>query len=94
MKILTEPKSAIVKQYKKLFEYDNVELDFEPGAIELIAKQALERKTGARGLRSILEKAMTDVMYEIPSDETIEKCLITKEVIEGKGKPVLTHNKE
>lgn len=91
VRILTEPKSAIVKQYMKLFEYDDVELEFEPEAIELIAKQALERKTGARGLRSILEKAMTDVMFEIPSDETIVKCLITKEVIEGTGKPVLTH---
>lgn len=92
VKILTEPKSAIVKQYKKLFEYDHVELEFEPEAIELIAKQALERKTGARGLRSILEKAMMDVMYEIPSDETIVKCLITADVIEGKGKPLLTHS--
>ena len=94
VRILTEPKSAIIKQYKKLFEYDDVELEFEPEAIELIAKQALERKTGARGLRSILEKAMNDVMFEIPSDETIEKCLITKDVIEGKGKPILTHTNE
>ena len=83
--------AVALKQYMKLFEYDDVELEFEPEAIELIAKQALERKTGARGLRSILEKAMTDVMFEIPSDETIVKCLITKEVIEGTGKPVLTH---
>ena len=90
-RILTEPKSAIIKQYKKLFEYDGVELEFEPEAISLIAKQALERKTGARGLRSILEKAMNDVMFEIPSDETIEKCLITKDVIEGTGEPILTH---
>ena len=93
-RILTEPKSAIIKQYKKLFEYDDVELEFEPEAISLIAKQALERKTGARGLRSILEKAMNDVMFEIPSDETIEKCLITKDVIEGTGEPLLTHIKE
>ena len=94
VRILTEPKSAIIKQYKKLFEYDDVELDFEPEAITLIAKQALERKTGARGLRSILEKAMNDVMFEIPSDETIEKCLITKDVIEGNGEPILTHTNE
>ena len=93
-RILTEPKSAIIKQYKKLFEYDDVELEFEPEAISLIAKQALERKTGARGLRSILEKAMNDVMFEIPSDETITKCLITKDVIEGKGEPLLTHIRE
>ena len=94
VRILTETKSAIIKQYKKLFEYDDVELDFEPEAITLIAKQALERKTGARGLRSILEKAMNDVMFEIPSDETIEKCLITKDVIEGNGEPILTHTNE
>lgn len=93
VRILTEPKSAIIKQYQKLFEFDNVTLEFEPEAIELIAKQALERKTGARGLRSILEKAMMDVMFEIPSDETIEHCLITKDVIAGQGKPVLTHTK-
>ena len=93
-RILTEPKSAIIKQYKKLFEYDGVDLDFEPEAITLIAKQALERKTGARGLRSILENAMNDVMFEIPSDETIEKCLITKAVIEGNGEPLLTYTNE
>lgn len=93
VRILTEPKSAIVKQYQKLFEFDHVTLEFEPEAIVLIAKQALERKTGARGLRSILEKAMLDVMYEIPSDDSIEHCLITKEVIQGTGKPVLTYNK-
>ncbi|MBO6015269.1 MAG: ATP-dependent Clp protease ATP-binding subunit ClpX [Lachnospiraceae bacterium] len=90
MRILTEPKSAIIKQYQKLFEFDDVRLEFEPEAVELIAKQALERETGARGLRSILEKAMMDVMYEIPSDDTIESCLITKAVIEGTGQPVLT----
>jgi len=94
VRILTEPKSAIIKQYQKLFEFDDVRLEFEPEAIELIAKQALERETGARGLRSILEKAMMDVMYEIPSDDTIESCLITKDVIMGTGKPVLTRTKK
>ncbi|MBR1691699.1 MAG: ATP-dependent Clp protease ATP-binding subunit ClpX [Lachnospiraceae bacterium] len=94
VRILTEPKSAIIKQYQKLFEFDDVKLEFEPEAIELIAKQALERKTGARGLRSILEKAMMDVMYEIPSDDTIESCLITKDVILGTGEPVLTRTKK
>ena len=80
-KILTEPKSALVKQYKKLFEMDGVDLEFEPDAVTEIAKQAMERKTGARGLRSIIEKIMMDIMYEIPSDDTIQKCTITKQVV-------------
>ena len=89
--ILTEPKSAIVKQYKKLFEMDNVELEFEEDALREVAREATERATGARGLRAILESAMTDVMYEIPSDDTIKKCIITKETVaEGKA-PVIEH---
>lgn len=79
--ILTEPKSSIVKQYKKMFEFDNVELDFEQDALVEVAKEAMERATGARGLRSILETAMMDVMYEIPSNEDIKKVTITKETI-------------
>jgi len=88
-RILKEPKSAIIKQYKKLFEFDNVKLSFEPEAIRAIAEKALERKTGARGLRSIMENIMMDLMYRIPSDETIERCVITKDVVDGKGEPVL-----
>lgn len=88
-RILCEPKNALVKQYQKLFDFDDVELTFEDAAIESIAKEAFEKKTGARGLRSILELAMRDVMYEIPSDETIVKCIITKASIEGKDKPVV-----
>ena len=88
-RILCEPKNALVKQYQKLFDFDDVELEFEDAAIESIAKEAFEKKTGARGLRSILEQAMRDVMYEIPSDETIVKCIITKASIEGKDKPVV-----
>ncbi|MBD5543979.1 MAG: ATP-dependent Clp protease ATP-binding subunit ClpX [Lachnospiraceae bacterium] len=91
IRILTEPKSALIKQYQKLFELDDVTLNFEPDAIELVAKQALERKTGARGLRSILENIMTDIMYEIPSDETIESCLITKETVLGESEPLIVH---
>ncbi len=87
VRILTEPKNALIKQYKKLFDFDNVELDFEDEAVVTIAKLAFERKTGARGLRSIMEKAMMDVMYEIPSDETIKKVIITKDCVEGKGEP-------
>ncbi len=91
MRILREPKNALVKQYQKLLDFDNVELEFEEGAIECIASEAFEKKTGARGLRSILEYVMRDVMYEIPSDETITKCIITKESVEGTGKPKIIH---
>ncbi len=87
MRILCEPKNALVKQYQKLFAYDDVELAFEDAAIESIAKEAFEKKTGARGLRSILEYTMRDIMYEIPSDDTIVKCIVTKEAVEGTGKP-------
>lgn len=89
VKILTEPKSAICKQYKKLFELDGVELEFEDEALYAIAEEAMERKTGARGLRSIIEKATLDLMYEIPTDEHIVKCIITKEVITDGADPVL-----
>ncbi|PAB58697.1 ATP-dependent protease ATP-binding subunit ClpX [Anaeromicrobium sediminis] len=87
--ILKEPKNAIVKQYKKLFEIDNVELDIEEDALIEIAKKAIERKTGARGLRSIVENLMLDVMFEIPSRDDIEKCVITKETVVNKNEPTL-----
>ncbi len=84
IRILKEPKNALVKQYKKLFAYDNVKLRFEDDALDAIADLAIERKTGARGLRSIMERAMMDVMYTIPSDQTIRECIITKaSVVEG-----------
>ncbi|QCX33076.1 ATP-dependent protease ATP-binding subunit ClpX [Caloramator sp. E03] len=85
--ILTEPKNAIVKQYKKLFEMDGVELEFEKEALEAIADEALKRKTGARGLRAIMEELMLDVMYEIPSRTDIAKCLITKDTVVSKQPP-------
>ena len=91
MRILREPKNSIVKQYKKLFELDGVDLTFEEEAIEAIAQKTLDRKTGARGLRAIMEKAMNDLMYTIPSDETIESCIITKDTINGTGEPILLH---
>ena len=91
VKILTEPKNAITKQYKKLFELDGVELHFTDEAIHAIAKKSFERKTGARGLRAILEKSMLDLMYSIPSDETIGSCTVTKEVVEGTGEPEFTY---
>ncbi len=89
VRILTEPKNAIVKQYKKLFELDGVELDFEEEAIRAIAKRSLERKTGARGLRAIMESVMMDSMYKVPSDTKILKCIITKEAAEGNTQPTL-----
>ena len=89
IRIITEPKNALLKQYKKLFDMDGVELILEPEAIECIADKALERKTGARGLRSILERIMTDIMYEIPSREDVVKCIITKGTIENDLMPTL-----
>ena len=91
MRILCEPKNALVKQYQKLFAFDDVELEFDEAAIESIANEAFSKKTGARGLRSILEYTMRDAMYEIPSDETIVKCIVTKESVEGTGKPKIIH---
>ena len=92
VRILVEPKNSIVKQYKKLFELDGVKLSFEREAIEAIAEQTVKRKTGARGLRSIMEGIMMDTMYEIPSDDHITNCMITKEVVEGTGTPVTASN--
>lgn len=89
VRILTEPKNALVKQYKRLFEIDQVELEIEEDAIRAIAHKAVERKTGARGLRGIIEDVMTDVMFEIPSRHDVEKCIITKAVIEDGVQPTL-----
>ncbi|MBU5425794.1 ATP-dependent Clp protease ATP-binding subunit ClpX [Tissierella pigra] len=89
VKILTEPKNALVRQYKELFNMDGVDLEFENEALVSIAKKAIERKTGARGLRSIIEEVMLDIMYEIPSRDDVEKCVITKETIENKVEPTL-----
>ena len=92
IRILTEPKSAIVKQYKKLLELDGVELEFEEEALEQIADITLARKTGARGLRAIMENIMMDTMYHVPSDDTIKSCLITKETVLGNEKPIYNTN--
>ena len=91
--ILTKPKNAIVKQYKKLFKMDNVKLDIHKGALERVVELASERKTGARGLRAIMENSMMEAMYEVPSDKNIVKCTITKDVIDGKGKPIYEYKK-
>ncbi len=85
VRILTEPKNSLVKQYQKLLELDGVALYFEPEAIEAIADKALERQTGARGLRAIMENVMMDLMYQIPSDDTISECTITRKLVEEKG---------
>ena len=89
VRIITEPKNAILKQYKKMFELDDVELEVEDEALERIAEKAIERKTGARGLRGILETAMTDIMYEIPSRDDVQKCIVSKEVIDREAEPRL-----
>ena len=91
VRILKEPKNAIIKQYQALFGLDEVALEFTDEAVEAVAHKSFERKTGARGLRSILESVMNEVMYEIPSDETISKCIITKEAVEGSAKPLLEY---
>ena len=91
VRILTEPKSAIIKQYQKMLELDGVELIFEDGALEAIAETTLKRKTGARGLRAIMENIMMDTMYHAPSDETLKVCRITKKVVEGTEEPEYEH---
>lgn len=89
VRIITEPKNALLKQYQKLFKIDGVELEIEPDAVRAVAQKTLERKTGARGLRSILEGIMTDIMYEIPSRDDVKKCIITKETITKGAQPTL-----
>lgn len=87
VKILKEPKNAILKQYQKLLALDEVKLEFDQGALEAIAEKAMEKKTGARALRAILEEFMLDIMYEIPKDDSIGQVIITREYIEGTGGP-------
>ncbi len=89
VKIATEPKNALVKQYQKLLEMDDVELEFKQDALEAIVDKAIERKTGARGLRSIIEEIMRDIMFEIPSTPNISKCIITKDTVLNNAKPEL-----
>ena len=92
VRILTEPKNALVKQYQKLFSMEGVELDIRPAALKAIARQALKRKAGARGLRSILEHALIDIMYELPGLKNVEKVVIDENVIEGTSKPLLIYS--
>lgn len=94
IRILTEPKNALVKQYQKLLSFDNVRLRFTDGALSAIAKRAIQRKTGARGLRAILEEIMLDVMYEIPSQKAIKECLINEDTVQKKERPILVYEKQ
>ena len=94
MRIITEPKNAMVKQYKKLLEFDGVELEFEDDAIREIAKQSAARKTGARGLRSIMEKTMLDTMFTIPSEEKAVKCIVTVAAVKGEEKPQIVYSED
>ena len=87
VRILTEPKNALIKQYQKLLSLDGVDLEFEPAAVKQIADLAIERKMGARGLRTIIENAMMDIMYRTPSESDISKVIITPETITGMGEP-------
>ncbi|MBC8186663.1 MAG: AAA family ATPase, partial [Proteobacteria bacterium] len=92
--ILTQPKNALVKQYEKLFEFEDVSLQFTEGALAAVARKALKQKSGARGLRAILENAMLDLMYELPSRNDVEECVVGEEVIEQGAKPVLGLKRE
>ena len=91
IKILTEPRNALVKQYQKLVDLDGAALEFEPAALEAIARKAIERKSGARGLRAIIEDALLDTLFDLPGQDNVRKCVITKDVIENGAKPVLEY---
>ena len=94
VRILTEPKSSLIKQYQRLFELDGVHLSFDEEAVREVARRSFEQKTGARGLRAIIEETMMDIMYRLPSEEMVDSCVITKDVVDGKGKPVLTYGEK
>lgn len=94
VKILSQPKNALLKQYTSLFQLDHVELEFQPQALEAVAEKTLKRNTGARGLRSVMEELLTELMFEIPSDGTVEKVIITRDCVENEGQPELIRNPE
>jgi ATP-dependent Clp protease ATP-binding subunit ClpX len=94
VRILTEPKNSLMSQYRKLFQLDKVELEFQPAALRAVAKKTIERKTGARGLRSILESILTQLMYNVPSDYTVEKVIITEDTVNNGAKPKIVYNPE
>ncbi len=94
MKVLSEPKNALTKQYQKLFEFENVKLKFTDGAIREIAEKAIAQKTGARGLRSVLEEHMLDIMFDLPSREDIEEVVVNEEVIKNSEEPLIVYHKQ
>ena len=94
IQILTEPKNSLVKQYKKMFDLEEVDLDIRPEALSAVAKKAMERKTGARGLRSIMEQILLDVMYEVPGQDSISKVVIDDKVVNGEAEPLVMHESE
>jgi len=94
VRILTEPKNALVKQYQKLFEFEGVKLKFAKEALQSVSKEALERKSGARGLRAILEKVMLDIMYDLPSRSGVSECVIGEEVILNNEPPLLLYENQ
>lgn len=94
VQILTQPKSALIKQYQRLLELDGVRLNFEPEAIREVAHRAFEQKTGARGLRAIIEDTMKEIMYQLPSEELVDSCTVTKDVVDGRGEPMLTYGEK
>jgi len=91
---LTKPKNALVKQYQKLFEFEDVHLRFTDGALRSVAREALSQKSGARGLRAILENAMLDLMYELPSRDDVDECVVNEEVIEQGAEPLFVYKQE
>ena len=94
VRVLTEPQNSLVKQYSRLFDLEGVKLEFTQEALEEIARKAIQKRTGARALRAILETMMLDVMYEIPSETDVVKCVISKDVVTGKAEPELVRQKE
>ncbi len=94
VRVLTEPKNALVKQYEEFFRMEGVKLSFGPDALREIAKKAIRKGTGARALRSLLEAMMLDVMYDVPSETNVTECVISKEVVEGKCPPILVRNND
>ena len=91
---MTEPKNALVKQYKKLFEFEDIKLKFTDTAVKAIAEKAIERKTGARGLRAVMEETMLDIMYELPSQKDVEEVVISEEVVAKGEKPMMVYTKK
>ena len=94
VRILTEPKNALVKQYKKTFELDGIDLEFDEDALHAVAEKAMERNVGARGLRSIMEKALLNIMFDLPSEENAVSCVFTKECVEGDGEPLIEYGEK